>query len=398
MAASTKLLAISLAEWRAWLSELRLEVLPARIVRIEGDGDQQGFARLIERSRSGSPDDASLVLARLHPDCRLPAPSRTDLVTIEIGEVLEFLPLSADGRLMLESDARQMKVRLGIPEYEQLWKEWRERHRDALNDSYGRALAELLGLPSAALVLLSSDERDWLAHNPSRNQLERRGDYEASQALCWFDALVRFGDQVGEESKKEANKKHGLSDFLNRRKAIHDLLAPCIDHSDLIELGKKLREELRSETAKDVSFLQLVVLSHYRYLLLTGRELKPESLRRDLSVLAREEGPAVAAAAAYFIGRHMPTGMIASLRYATTPDRYPFLDDSTRVPLRPVETLAQSDPPAGIDDHAEDPDAIAMKPGVTPAADSAPIPAATPTPEAPTETPSSSKPRRSRQR
>jgi hypothetical protein len=398
MAAFNKLLALNLAEWREWLSELRLDVLPARIESVESDGDQAGFDRLIERSRSGLPDDASLVLARLLPERRLPARSRTDLVTIDIDEVLEFLPLSTDGRLMLESDARQMKVRLGNPEYEQLWKEWRERHRDALNDTYGRALAELLGLPSAGFDQLSPDERAWLSPDPSRTDLDRRGDYESSQALCWYDALVRFGERVGEESKKETSRKYGLRDFLNRRKAVHDLSAPCIEHPDLIELGKKLREELRSKTAKDVSFLQLVVLSHYRYLLLTGREFQPESLRRDLSVLAHEEGPAVAAVAAYFIGRHMPTGMIASMRYATTPDRYPFLDDSTRSPLRPVETLASSDPPATVDGHAEDPDAIAMNPGVTPGADSAPIPAATHSPEAPAETPPSSKPRRPRQR
>ena len=142
---------LTMAEWLNWVATSHIRMDDKRIAILEGDGDAEGFHRMMSVAPDVSwNDDAAYVLAVLKEDWKA---HYTHMLMsekwLDLQAVSQFSPVSESGRRMLQFEAERANVRLSPPFLQPLWEQWTQKQFEARADWRGRLLGKTLGLNAA---------------------------------------------------------------------------------------------------------------------------------------------------------------------------------------------------------------------------------------------------------
>jgi hypothetical protein len=321
--------AVSYLEWIRWVATGWFRCAD-RVVWLEGVEDQQGMDALMDCTPDLQvSDDQGYVIACLRPDALIPGringrERSVGNLWISIAAVFSFHPLSTRGARLLEADAERAAVRLGVPSYEKLWVDWRDRRLEDEAHWRGLSLCAAFGLENPELKKIPELVIEVLAgRKPAPNLAElREGAFEDTRALGWAAAMsLGVTDPELKASFKEMPEYGEIRALIKKLKEDFDLRRSLLDDGATIQLTENIDRVLRDLGADILPLGLMAATLHYRNLASRGKEVSLEGVLGDLTQIALRD-PRHASLAAYFIGRSMENVAVTTLLYQSDPVRY----------------------------------------------------------------------------
>jgi hypothetical protein len=321
-----KCVAVTAQEWLLWI-EMGVLRCADRIVVLQDPCEHGALEQLLSKA----PDfplsaDSAIVIAVLR---ELESFGLFE-GSLDLGAVVEFIPLTAHGAKVLSRDATCAGVRFAAPRFEESFRHWQGTLRRRFSHDRGMRFQAAAGfqVPSEPATRLS-DVAEMITRKPKVfPKIERKRN---RVYFGWAIALSKLGERVPADRWREIRRVLKVEDFLKSLVDRPASRAPIGTELDVRRFARILRKSCIDAGINDCLVLRDSVVAHWTDFLemSNGSGMEEDrtlrALGKDLRVVEADEGQESAAIAAYCVAQSMRAEIVSHLFYVRRPSDFPSL-------------------------------------------------------------------------